>query len=172
MSFLSLYFVFYMNDKNLQYILRHRKKFYNITEEQICVLDDFFISIKNLIDFDSSFNDIRRCGCVSIIRLCDPYLRQKKEYEFLLKKNAFKNASWGQHESELAFKLLTTNKKIMSLVQQNDFRILTDDILDVFCNEFVHISKEEVKKNLVSKFFYGTQKEYDNFNKKLVLMIE
>ena len=162
-TYLAIFFVFFMNDKNIKYINENRGKFYNISDAILTDLKNFFIRIKNLQMLRNAFPKSKVFGSVVLINLPNPVVKKYELYKKYKANNALKKAGFGQKELELAYQMIKSDKIIVKLINQNPLHILTDEIFDRFMQVFDSFSPDIVKKNLLNNFFYASKEDYDKF---------
>ena len=164
-NYLEVFFVFYINAKNIEFIFKNIFKFYNIDIKALHSIDLFFKGIINLDNFDTAFtHELRAVGNVRIIELPDPVTRQKKLNEYFAKVGAVKFAGWGEKETRLAYKILISDSRMTNIYKQGKIRVLTDEILDIFMETFSSFNRKVVRQQLVNRIFFANEDEIQQYN--------
>ena len=169
---LELFFVFYCNYKNLQYIKKNIWKYFNVPLTVIQQLGLFFDDIINLNNFEKHFKSsiILVHGCVKLIQLPDPVSKQLDEYQFFKKSNAYKYTAWTDRESHLAFNMLMSNEKLNSIYKPGQIRILTEPVLDIYMKTFSNYSRDVVKQGLLNNIFFCDADDMKKFDQLQYLL--
>lgn len=165
-NFFEVFFIFFMNYKNIQYIMKHLFKFYHLDLNIVESISQYFIQIKNLNDIDQCFkNDVMVAGCLRLISLPDPITKQMQQNLLFDKNAAVKFKGWSERESRLAYKILICDKRLEEMYKYGSLRVLTESVLDIFMETFGRsFSRKTVKKNLISTLFYADEEEILQYN--------